>query len=301
MPADNQRTVLLGSAARTRVHRRQGRHGRGAECGRLGGSLSRSRTRCRVVRAAGARAGVRGWRTVHEGAAEPAERRGGRGVVVDAPARSWCTRRLAGVRAQGRRTDRGRGTGCRCHCPGGHSRHDNSRSLPRSALAFSAVTDLRHPIFRPFGSLTANLGQVAFTRAWRLPAAGWEIAASFTDGAPALMERREGDGRVLCFASDLDWRWNDFPLHPAFVPFVVESVRYAAARDGSGPRADDRRGTCRRAVDPGCARAAGRPPGRAQRRYQRVVSVPDHAPRILRICSNEWTPHRPGPPASGLS
>jgi len=32
----------------------------------------------------------------------------------------------------------------------------------------------------------------------------------------------------LCFASDLDRRWNDFPLHPAFVPFVAESVRYAA-------------------------------------------------------------------------
>jgi len=92
-----------------------------------------------------------------------------------------------------------------------------------------AVTDLRHPIFRPFGSLSANLGQVAFTRAWRLPAAGWEVAASFTDGAPALLERRDGDGRVLCFASDLDRRWNDFPLHPAFVPFVVESVRYAAS------------------------------------------------------------------------
>jgi len=96
-----------------------------------------------------------------------------------------------------------------------------------------AVTDLRHPIFRPFGSLTANLGQVAFTRAWRLPAAGWDVAASFTDGAPALLERREGDGRVLCFTSDLDRRWNDFPLHPAFVPFVVESVRYAARAAGT--------------------------------------------------------------------
>ena len=96
-----------------------------------------------------------------------------------------------------------------------------------------AVTDLRHPIFRPFGSLTANLGQVSFTRAWRIPAAGWDVAASFTDGAPALLERRDGQGRVLCFASDLDRRWNDFPLHPAFVPFVVESVRYAARTAGT--------------------------------------------------------------------
>jgi hypothetical protein len=31
---------------------------------------------------------------------------------------------------------------------------------------------------------------------------------------------------VVLFTSDLDRRWNDFPLHPAFVPFAVESVRY---------------------------------------------------------------------------
>ena len=58
---------------------------------------------------------------------------------------------------------------------------------------------------------------------------GWDVAARFTDGAPALLERREGKGRVVVFASDLDRRWNDFPLHPAFVPFAVESVRHIAA------------------------------------------------------------------------
>jgi Aerotolerance regulator N-terminal/von Willebrand factor type A domain len=97
-----------------------------------------------------------------------------------------------------------------------------------------AVTDLRHPIFRPFGPLTANLGQVRFERSWRMPAEGWNVAAAFTDGAPALLERTEGSGRVLLFTSDLDRRWNDFPLHPAFVPFVLESVRYAAGAAAPG-------------------------------------------------------------------
>jgi hypothetical protein len=45
---------------------------------------------------------------------------------------------------------------------------------------------------------------------------------------PALLERPLGEGRVLLFASDLDRRWNDLPLQPAFVPFVLETVRYAA-------------------------------------------------------------------------
>jgi hypothetical protein len=33
----------------------------------------------------------------------------------------------------------------------------------------------------------------------------------------------------VLFASDLDRRWNDLPLHPAFVPFVLETVRHAGA------------------------------------------------------------------------
>jgi von Willebrand factor type A domain len=109
-------------------------------------------------------------------------------------------------------------------------------------------TDLRHPIFRPFGPLTANLGQVHFSTAWNVASDGWDLVARFTDGRPALVERREGQGRVLVFASDLDRRWNDFPLNPAFVPFVVETVRYACGthdrgRDylvGAAPQGADR-------------------------------------------------------------
>jgi hypothetical protein len=91
-----------------------------------------------------------------------------------------------------------------------------------------AATDLRHPIFQPFGPLAANLGQVRFERVWRVRADGWEVAARFTDGTPALLERAEGAGRVVLFASDVDRRWNDFPLHPSFVPFAIESVRHVS-------------------------------------------------------------------------
>jgi hypothetical protein len=104
----------------------------------------------------------------------------------------------------------------------------HSAAAPDGRPRVLAVTDLRHPIFRPFGPLTANLGQVRFDRAWRVSTEGWNVAATFTDGTPALLERQEGAGRILLFASDLDRRWNDFPLHPAFVPFVLESVRFAA-------------------------------------------------------------------------
>lgn len=93
-----------------------------------------------------------------------------------------------------------------------------------------APTDIRHPVFKPFGGLVANLGQVSFTRAWRVRPAGWHVAAVFSDGSPALLERTEGQGRVVLFASDLDRRWNDFPLHPAFVPFVMEAIQHVSTR-----------------------------------------------------------------------
>jgi hypothetical protein len=108
--------------------------------------------------------------------------------------------------------------------PPGLSRGDAEAGTP---VALSA-TDLRHPIFRPFGALSANLGQVRFDRTWRVRAEGWDVIARFTSGAPALLERREGDGRVALFASDMDRRWNDFPSHAGFVPFAAEVVRYVS-------------------------------------------------------------------------
>lgn len=113
-----------------------------------------------------------------------------------------------------------------------------------------AVTDIRHPILRPFGALTANLGHVQFSRSWRIRPDGWDVVTTFSDGTPALLERHEGNGRVVIFASDVDRRWNDFPLHPAFVPFTIESIRYAA-----GERRNPREFTVGRAP----AETAGRP------------------------------------------
>ncbi len=38
----------------------------------------------------------------------------------------------------------------------------------------------------------------------------------------------------MLFASDLDRRWNDFPLHPSFVPFAIETLHHVSgARDES--------------------------------------------------------------------
>jgi hypothetical protein len=129
-------------------------------------------------------------------------------------------------------------------------------------VAFSA-TDLRHPILRAFGPLTANLGQVRFNRTWRVSDAGWQLAARFSNGTAALVERREGAGRIVLFASDLDRRWNDFPVNPSYVPFVAESVRYVSVS----------RDTRRDYVVGSAPAGAQRQPGVYQTTDKRLVAV----------------------------
>ena len=41
-----------------------------------------------------------------------------------------------------------------------------------------------------------------------------------------MTEQAVDKGRLLLFASDLDNRWNRFPLNPAFVPWAIETARY---------------------------------------------------------------------------
>ena len=92
-----------------------------------------------------------------------------------------------------------------------------------------APDDSRHPVFRLFGG-AGTLSNVTFTRSALLSApSDSTVIARFTDGTPAVIEERAGNGRVLLLASDLNYRWNDFPLQPSFVPFVHETVRYLAA------------------------------------------------------------------------
>lgn len=102
------------------------------------------------------------------------------------------------------------------------------RVRPAAAVSF-APADGRHPVFRPFGGV-GTLGNVTFTRAALVDAPeGARVLARYTDGTPALVEERTATGRVLVFGSDLNHRWNDFPLQPAFVPFVHETIRYLAS------------------------------------------------------------------------
>jgi hypothetical protein len=100
---------------------------------------------------------------------------------------------------------------------------------PKREARTLAPTDVRHPVFQAFAGNAATLGLVTFKNAARINGAACQTLARFTTGDTALIECPAGDGRALVLASDLDNKWNDFPLHATFVPFLHEIVRYLAS------------------------------------------------------------------------
>jgi hypothetical protein len=99
---------------------------------------------------------------------------------------------------------------------------------------FLGNVELDHPLFSPFREAPAALGAARFLRYPRLePGPGCDVLARFDDGLPAVVERREGLGRVILVATPLDAQTGDFPLQPAYLPFVRRLVLYGAGHEAS--------------------------------------------------------------------
>jgi hypothetical protein len=60
------------------------------------------------------------------------------------------------------------------------------------------------------------------------------VIVRLSDQTPLLLEKRIGEGRVVLLTSGLDNLTNDFPLNPAFVPFIEQTARYLAGSDRQG-------------------------------------------------------------------
>ena len=91
-----------------------------------------------------------------------------------------------------------------------------------------------HPLFQPFREVPDALGTVRFLRYARVDAAvDADVLARFDDGNAAVVERRVGNGRVIMLTLPLDNTAGDFPLQPAFLPFVRQLVLHASGRDAA--------------------------------------------------------------------
>jgi hypothetical protein len=60
------------------------------------------------------------------------------------------------------------------------------------------------------------------------------VVLKYADGAPAVMERAWGLGRVALFSSTADTAWNDLPVRLAFVPLLHRTLGAIVSRQDEG-------------------------------------------------------------------
>jgi von Willebrand factor type A domain/Aerotolerance regulator N-terminal len=75
---------------------------------------------------------------------------------------------------------------------------------------------------------------VKFFYALDVDSGGARVIVRLGDQTPLLLEKRIGEGRVVLLTSGLDNVTNDFPLHPAFVPFIEQTALYLAGSERQG-------------------------------------------------------------------
>lgn len=90
--------------------------------------------------------------------------------------------------------------------------------------------DRGHPILRGIENPEASsLASARITRYMLLdpaPEAAGEVVVSLDDGAPFLLTREVGSGRVALLTGTLDRDWGDLPIRPDFLPLLQNTLRY---------------------------------------------------------------------------
>jgi aerotolerance regulator-like protein len=92
------------------------------------------------------------------------------------------------------------------------------------------VIEWTHPLFRVFGPAEREGLESARTFRYALlkPEGQAHTLASYDDGAPALIEKRSGAGRVLLYTSTASRTWTDWPIRVSFLPVLQQAVSWLA-------------------------------------------------------------------------
>lgn len=103
------------------------------------------------------------------------------------------------------------------------------------------VSKVDHGIFEAFEAPGGGALQSAQVYSYMLlepspPDAATSILLSYKDGAPALIERELGAGRVVMLTTSIDLDWTDLPTRTAYLPLTRRIVQYLARRATSEGR-----------------------------------------------------------------
>ena len=127
-----------------------------------------------------------------------------------------------------------------------------------------AAIDFAHPALGVFDDPDGRYlrtAHVARRFPIELPAKGanaWPLAR-FTDGSPAMVESRFGDGTVIVWAFPADAKWTNLPMKPEFVPLILRLTAYVKHRaEFEAPSVVPPEGTAEIAVAASWAPATGK-------------------------------------------
>jgi hypothetical protein len=90
--------------------------------------------------------------------------------------------------------------------------------------------DRHHPLLSSFPERGEGLVSARFFKYMLLDpvrdTANRNVILRYESGAPALVEREVGHGRVLLLTTTVDREWTDLPIRTGFLPLVREAARY---------------------------------------------------------------------------
>jgi hypothetical protein len=89
-----------------------------------------------------------------------------------------------------------------------------------------------HPVLKIFTeNMRKEMARIPFRTLYSTePRRGreFEVPVRFTNRFPAIIESQFGEGKVILYVSSLDRDWNNFPIHPTFLPWIQRWVKYSA-------------------------------------------------------------------------
>src|SRR5207302_596180 len=94
----------------------------------------------------------------------------------------------------------------------------------KSPLAVGDV-DYGHPALATFqDARSASLAGITLKALWKVEAGSSAVLMRASSGSPLLCEKPFGKGRVLLFTSTCDQDCTNFPVRPAYLPWVYRLV-----------------------------------------------------------------------------